>query len=169
MIPHDKLKTLTDTVTRALHTHGSTTWQRAADWVKEPRRHDTAERGGGVGNGHTDKALEEHRLDKQASTYQAELAAISKRLYADLTRLHRIIEITNPEVPRSEIGAGCQSCYRDAGRYEPVHEGRYRRACRFCGEWRAEHGEWPPLAVVRWRGKNPGKKVPLKIVEQAAG
>lgn len=167
MIQPDQLETLAELLARELHTHGTTTWQRAADWVEEQRRRTDDARGGGVGSGITDYALTERLDAKQASAYQAEIAAIGNRLYADMTRMRRIIEIANPETPRSEIGAGCQSCHRDGGRYEPIHAGRYRLACRFCGEWRAEHGEWPPLPVVRWRGRNPGKRVPLKIVEQA--
>lgn len=169
MIPVDKLEMLSELLTRDLHTHGAPTWRRVGDWVAEQRHLEAdSSRGGGFGHAVTDKALEERQGNRQASAYQAEVAALSKRLYADMTRLRRIIEIANPEIPRAEIGAGCQSCQRDGGRYEPIHAGRYRLACRFCGEWRAEHGEWPPLTVVRWRGRNPGKKVPLKVVEAAA-
>jgi len=82
-------------------------------------------------------------------------------------RLHDLL--TDAEARRNKTGPdqGCRSCARNGGHYEPVHEGRYASACRFCGEWKAGHGDWPPLAVVRWRHQNPGKRLPLRIVEAA--
>lgn len=168
MIQPADLEVLLEATQRRVHTHGPRTWSRFADWVKQERLLNDSTRGGGVnGEGLTDRAIEDHHLDRQASEYQAELDKLTFRLSSDLHRLQRLIEIANPETPKSEIGAGCQSCARDGGRYEPIHTGRYRNACRWCGEWRAEHGDWPPLAVVRWRGNNPGKRVPVSIVEKA--
>lgn len=146
---------------------GFLTWQRVQDWVKEDRTYGDSNRGGGVGNAKTDDRLREQLDDEQASMYFPELNQLSRRLDADLRRLRRIIAIANPVSPKAQPDAGCRSCFRDGGTYEPVHAGRYRNACRFCGEWRAEHGDWPPLTVIRWRHRHPGKRVPLTIVEKA--
>lgn len=169
MIEPDALASLLTATAHELATHGATTWQRSDDWVRADRRPIEATRGGGFPGALSDDALERIIGDRQASAFQAKLAKTIESLAAEAAVLRALIRIANPETPRAEIGAGCQSCFRDGGRYEPIHEGRYRRACRWCGEWRAEHGDWPPLAVVRWRGRNPGKRVPVKVVEEAAG
>lgn len=150
-----------------LRNHGALTWQRVEDWVRIDRSTNDSNRGGGVGNAKTDDRLKEQLDDTQASAYFPELATLTARLYADLNRLRRIIAIANPAAPKAQPDAGCRSCFRDAGIYEPVYAGRYRNACRFCGEWRAEHGDWPPLHVIRWRHRHPGKRVPVTIVERA--
>lgn len=146
---------------------GSLTWQRVEDWLKVERTYGDSNRGGGVGSAKTDDRLREQLDDAQASAYFPEMDALTKRIDADLRRLRRIIQIANPAAPKAQPDAGCRSCFRDGGTYEPVHAGRYRNACRFCGEWRAEHGDWPPLTVIRWRHRHPGKRVPLTIVEKA--
>ena len=168
MIGPGEIERALQTTERKVHTHGDVTWGRIGDWVKPQRPPSDDSRGGGVRDGKSDDRLHEEHLDRQASRYNSELDKLTDRLAADLNRLQELIRIANPEVPRSEIGAGCRSCQRDGGRYEPIAPGRYKHACRFCGDWRGEHGDWPPLAVVRWRSKNPGKKVPLKVVEQAS-
>lgn len=168
MIPHAQFLELLTETQHHTHTHGAITWTRFADWVKEQRVSSDSTRGGGLREAESDVAIKERIDDHQASRYHTELSRLTDRITADLHRLQTLIRIANPDTPRQEIGAGCQSCYRDAGRYEPIHLGRYKRACRWCGEWRAEHGDWPPLAVIRWRGRNPGKRVPVSIIEQAS-
>lgn len=151
----------------AVHTKGDKTWRRLNDWTRPERISNDEGRGGGLGSGKNDRALEEQMDDKQAAAYKAELDKLTERIDNDLARLRRLIDIANPDTPKT-MEAGCQSCHRDEGRYEPVHAGRYRSACRFCGEWRSAEGEWPPLAVIRWRHRNPGKRVPLHVVERAS-
>ena len=167
MIPHDTLAAELSAALESQRRHGRNTWQRFADWTRNAPRWDDTERGGGVGSGRSDFAIADQRDDKQAAAYQAELAKLTERISADLHRLRRLHDIANPDSPRSQPEAGCVSCARDGGRYEPTWEGRYRTACRFCGEWRSTQGDWPPLSVVRWRGRNPGKRVPVHVVEKA--
>lgn len=151
-----------------VRSHGPLTWQRVEDWLRVERTAGDSNRGGGVGNAKTDERIKEQIDDRQASAYFPELARLTDRIDADLNRLRRIMQIANPDNPKAQPDAGCRSCYRNGGQYEPVWDGRYRMACRFCGEWRTEHGEWPPLHIIRWRHRNPGKRLPLSIVEQAS-
>jgi hypothetical protein len=168
VIDPDSLHTSLAQTAHKVRTLGDRTWQRVDDWTRTDQVAKDSTRGGGLGSGRSDYSLEEQRLDRQAAAYRSELAAITKRLDADLHRLRTIVDIANPEAPKT-IDAGCRSCARHEGMYEPVHVGYYRDACRFCGEWKAAHeGDWPPLAVVRWHHNHPGKKIPLHVVEQAS-
>lgn len=155
----------------AVRNHGPLTWQRVHDWMKAkmPRlvEPDDDEQEEARRNGKTDNQRDEAKEDAEAAAYHHELNTLTKRLDADLRRLRRIIEIANPAAPKPQPDAGCRSCFRDGGTYEPVWAGRYATSCRFCGEWRAEHGDWPPITVIRWRHRHPGKRVPLTIVEKA--
>ena len=162
--------TLEDDLAQTLEVHrkcGASTWQRVQDWVRTRSRDGGEERGGGVGSARSTTSIADTREDIQAGTYYAELAQLTERISNDLARLRRIHAIANPQTPKSAPDAGCISCARDGGRYEPTWEGRYRNACRFCGEWRSTQGDWPALSVVRWRGRNPGKRVPVHVVEKA--
>lgn len=144
------------------------TFQRVEDWLRIERASGDSNRGGGLANAKSDDALREAIDDAQASAYFPETDTLTRRIEADLARLRRIIDIANPNPPKTAPDTGCRSCYRNGGQYEPVWEGRYRDACRFCAEWRTAHvGEWPPLTVVRWRHRHPGKRVPVQIVEKA--
>lgn len=152
-----------------LRDRGPLTFQRAADWLKEKRLQTDSTRGGTPREARSDERRQEELDDDQASTYYPELDRLEKRIRADMARLRRIIEIATPKAPKAPPESGCRSCARNGGQYEPVWDGRYRDACRFCAEWRTAHdGEWPPLGVVRWRHRHPGKRVPVQIVEKAS-
>ncbi len=165
--PHTIRAELAQTIAE-VDAKGPLTWQRVADWLREERFDDGAEHGGGYGTGKSDDRIEEEMDDAQASAYFPELDKLTDRIANDLHRLRRIISIANPKAPKAQPDAGCRSCYRNGGQYEPVWDGRYRTACRFCAEWRAAHDDWPPISIIRWRHRNPGKRVPVSIVEQAS-
>lgn len=50
----------------------------------------------------------------------------------------------------------CATCW-ERGRDE-VHDDRYRNACRWCGDWKAAHGQKPPAAIWRIHHEQ-GKRV----------
>lgn len=153
----------------AMHQRGPLAFQRVEDWLRIDRIPIDSTRGGSSSNdAKSDDRLQEELDDQQASAYFPELDRLTKRIDADLHRLRRIISIATPQAPKRAPDAGCRSCFRNGGTYEPVWEGRYRGACRFCAEWRTAHdGEWPPLGVVRWRHRNPGKRLPVHVVQKA--
>lgn len=164
-----------------LRSSGDVLWQRSSDWVRVETRSGDGERGGGLGDAVSEDAIGEKIADRQASRYHSELLNLLPRLFADARRARAVVEIVCPSQPRKLKGqeltvaqaaaeGWCASCHRDDGFIEPVHpQGRYKDWCRFCGEWKAAHGgELPPLGVVRWRHRHPGKHVPLAIVEQGA-
>ena len=165
----DRLTPALGAAHNAWKARGARTRQRFADWVKEARvLSDDGERGGGNGGTSSQQSIRDRLEDQQASRYLAELDTLTRRMEADAHRLVELCDLANPANPKAAPDQGCRSCARNGGHYEPVHEGRYKSACRFCGEWRAGHGDWPPLAVIRWRHQNPGKRLPLRIVEQAS-
>lgn len=166
--PHKLMADMEKTLAQ-LHELGPLTFQRVEDWLRIERLGNDSNRGGGVAKGgKSDDRRQEELDDEQASAYFPETDTLTRRIEADMARLRRIIAIANPNPPKAAPDAGCRSCYRNGGQYEPVWDGRYRDACRFCAEWRTAHdGEWPPISIVRWRHRHPGKRVPVQIVEKA--
>lgn len=59
--------------------------------------------------------------------------------------------------------AGCTSCRRNAGHWEPAEEGR--GTCRWCRWWKTEHGALPPLDVLVAR--HQGRRITTAMVAQA--
>ena len=50
----------------------------------------------------------------------------------------------------------CRTCW-ERGRRE-MHDDRYRDACRWCGDWKAQHGQKPPAPIWRIHHEQ-GKRV----------
>lgn len=128
----------------------------------------------------SDKDRRESMWDAQAARYADELAALLKRVDADMARLTRLNEIlcpdqphqlTNRELLSAQIAAEgwCVSCHRDAGWCEPLWEGRSRDGCQWCAKWRRSEGGWPPLALVKWRHRNPGRQLTTADVARELG
>jgi hypothetical protein len=118
-----------------------------------------------MADGETDDRIDDRREDAAAARYLPELQALTRRLEADLARLVRIAGICNPAAPKNlatrdmlvaqvEADGWCGSCWRDDQHLTPVAErpngtAYYRGRCRFCGEWKANTREDPPLEVLR--------------------
>lgn len=168
MISHDTLAAALGHSHDRVKERGASTWGRFADWVRAERRSGDSTRGGGLREAKSTERLREEHEDRQASRYHAELDHLTRRICADLRRLDQLIDLANPATPRPAPDAGCRSCARDGGWFEPVWAGRYAHYCRFCGQWRAATHQDPPLAIVRWQHRHPGKRVPVSIVEKAS-
>jgi hypothetical protein len=155
---------------------GPVTWERVSDWTLPGRMPARGERGGGMVDAETDDRIDDRREDAAAARYMPELAALTKRLEADLARLVRIHEICNPAAPKNlatrdmlvaqvEADGWCGSCWRDDQHLTPVAErpngvAYYRGRCRFCGEWKANTREDPPLDVLR--PHHEGRRIRVK-------
>lgn len=160
MIEPQVLAERMESTEQAIRVQGPLTWERVRDWTREPRLPRSGERGGGMAEAAlVADRLEERHQDAAAARYHAELDKLTKRVDSDMARIRTIISICNPERPASlkardmlvaqaEADGWCGSCYRVDQACEPVAEGRYRTRCRFCGEWKAENGQDPPLALV---------------------
>ena len=128
----------------------------------------------------SDDERNDRRWDEQAAGYAKELAAILGRVDADLTRLTRLEGILCPDQPKqlgnrdllaAQVAADgwCVSCHRDDGYCEPVWESRSRDGCQWCARWRTSEGAWPPVALVRWRHRNPGRALTTADVARLLG
>ena len=71
-----------------------------------------------------------------------------------------------PEPDDSCPDGCCLSCWRHEHTMTPTAEGRYRDRCRWCGDFRGEHGIDPPLAVLVAR-HTPGMVVSVKLVAES--
>lgn len=165
-------------------TLGELTWQRADDWehARDPRLHipeplddEDDER---ARTGRSDEEEERRRLDAAASAYKSELSKLTERLQADMARMSTIIEICCPSRPKHlqakdllvaqvEADGWCGSCWRHDQHLVPITlrsngDPYYRSRCKPCGEWRREHNQDPPLAVLEIR--HSGKRLTTAAV-----
>lgn len=164
---------------RRLVKDGDLLWSRTSDWVK-PVMPAKGERGGGTAEP-SDRDLQDRLMDRAASRYHAEVKATIDRMRQDGARLVRLMEIVNP-APAVTLKAGqmqlaqvasegwCVSCWRNDRKCEPIAkrptgEPYYKDLCRGCGEWKAEHGQVPPLAILVLR--HNGRRVSTKDVAKA--
>lgn len=126
-----------------------------------------------------DEDRRRHLDEAQAARYYDELTTLVKRMEADARRLKRLDEIIIPPAgrrvqplvqPAELIREGlCVSCHRDGAWCEPVWEGRSRDGCQWCARWRTSEGQWPPVALVRWRHRNPGRPLTTADVARVMG
>lgn len=153
---HQQLRVTADDLTHL----GATTWRRFADWQEHPDHGRSTLRGGGLADAKTDDRIQDEQLDRQAARYFDELATITRRLEADLSRLRQLFRIANPDRPPSlttgELSTAqliadgwCPSCFRNDKHLTPIAQGRYRDRCRQCGEYRAATGRDPSLQDLR--------------------
>lgn len=72
-----------------------------------------------------------------------------------------------PDKPRdSDVPDGaCENCWTNRRHFEPV--AHYRACCRWCGDFKATEGRYPPLALLRKR--HAGQRVTTADVERALG
>lgn len=71
---------------------------------------------------------------------------------------------TLPAQDSAPTGA-CRSCWRDQRYWEPIAEGQYAHACRWCGDFRGAEGIDPPLELVEKRHR--GERITTRDVERA--
>lgn len=174
-------------------TLGDLTWQRCDDWTDatmprlvEPLSDEQEER---ARAGRSEDDETRRRDEAAAARYKAELSALTKRLEADIARLTRIIGICNPQKPK-ELRRGdrtaaqvlaegsCPTCWRigvdEAITLRPekdpekVARPYYKDRCKWCGEWRAEHGQDAPLSILRIH-HTPGRHLTTADVAKALG
>lgn len=160
---------------------GDLLWSRTADWVKA-RQPSNGERGGGLSEP-SDDALRQRMEDRQASRYHDELKTLTERMRADAARYRRIFEIvlpppsavlSNKHLQLAQIAAEgwCVSCWRDDQNCTPIAlrpsgEPFYKDRCRACGEWKHEHGQDPPLPILKLR--HSGRRITTADVAAALG
>lgn len=90
-----------------------------------------------------------------------QLAGLADRFY------HHVVQWSTRRVRLAE-GPGadwCVSCHRDNGYHEPISDEAYSDRCRWCREWRAEHGDDPPLELLQRR--HEGRRITTADVERA--
>lgn len=159
-------------------------WQRTSEWEK-PLLPANGQRGGGT-SAPSDDALEDRLHDRAASRYHDELRQLVKQLTADLNRLERIHGIVCPPQTRrlnsrdlqaSQVATEgwCVSCWRDDKNCTPIAlrpasgdaiaRPYYKDRCRFCGAWKNEHGQDPPLPLLQKH--HAGRHITTSDVEQA--
>lgn len=142
-----------------------------------------------VREGRTDLEIEDRRGDAQAAAYFAEWKALVKRLAADVARADRLMEIANPpdrrrlkhgEKQAAQIAAEgmCVSCWRGGEKQEielrPESDPEvpakpyYKDLCRWCGTFKATHGQLPPASLVA-KHHRVGEHVTTADVAKALG
>lgn len=109
--------------------------------------------------------------DRIVGGHQAELDKLTARvLVPALNRVARIVEIATPgkakhladqHLQKAQVAASgcCVSCWQDdktlnelsGDDLRPDGHPRFKDHCRFCGEWKSDHGFYPPAWVLRKR------------------
>lgn len=98
-------------------------------------------------------------------------------------RLVSDVETATPRTPRqvadrdrlaAQVGSEgwCSSCYRNAGRLEPqaMHPNgntRYQGECRWCHDFKHEHGRYPTLQLLEKR--HSGRSITADDIARALG
>lgn len=160
MIAPDKLHLkLRESVGR-LERQGASTWQRFRDWRKPAELPKDSTRGGGNGGADSEDRRRDRLDERLATHYYAELGTLTDRIYSDLHRLDRLMEIANPDRPRHMSNTNmtaaqliadgwCPSCFRDGHHLTPLAAGRYSDRCRACGEHRSANDRDPSIEELR--------------------
>lgn len=163
---------------------GPDTWTRVADWetakMPAPVERDDDDQAERRKAGRSAEDEEDRRGDAVASRYRAELAALTKRLDADMARVARIIDVCNPPRPDqlmrhdmllAQVAAEgyCVSCWRDDQTLVEVAKGRYRDRCRHCGEFRAAEGQDPPQSLLVKAHERGWRSITSVDVDRAMG
>lgn len=174
-----------------LDDHGTLMAQRASDWTQPPRQGEGHQwtRGGGLSDPDqpSDDARTDRLEDHRAGRYHDELTTLLARLDADSARLAALQRILIPDSPQRlgtadmqiaqlVVDGWCGSCARDTSATDEPHlqavaAGRYADRCRFCGDFRAEHKQDPPLQLLKAKHKadREGKRLSTKVVDAALG
>jgi hypothetical protein len=84
------------------------------------------------------------------------------------TRVRRVLSaaVRPPsEKPVQKALAGCESCARDQGYFEPVAEGRYAKLCRTCGDYKGTMKRNLPVGAVVYMHRHG--KLTQKAIDDA--
>lgn len=171
-------------VLNRMRSEGGLTTERFDAWQKAtmPRLFETDDDAleAAARAGRTERDEEDHRLDRRAAAYLKEWATVLARIDADMGRADQLMSIANPPQPRrlsqmemqpAQVAAEglCVSHWKAGIRDEDSDAGRYRDRCRFCGDWRGEHGEDPPGWLLRKRLVHGKRSVTTADVAKALG
>jgi hypothetical protein len=145
---------------------------RAWDWSAPPRQGDGHRftRGGGLtdpeGDPDNNPRNEDRQVDARVAGYYDELTAALGKAAKGVTEALNLAamilpdpvqKITTKDMQSAQLAADgwCISCARDRNEglphLRPVASGRYADRCRFCGEWKRDHGQDPPIELVKAR------------------
>ena len=161
-------------------------WQRTVDWQRIQKHADDS-RGGGSGEAASDDVIEDRIGDATAARYHDEVQALARRILADLQRWQKIASIVLPPQPRKLQGRDmlaaqvaaegwCVSCWRDEQTLVPIpvkasgpQKGQpyYTDLCRFCGGWKGEHGQVPPIDILQRH--HDGRRITRKAAPTGKG
>jgi hypothetical protein len=167
-----------------LRSEGGLTGERFAAWQKAvmPRlfESDDDAQEAAVRESRSERDDENRRGDAQAARYLSEWTAVLDRVGSDTARMDALMTVANPPQPRrlaqrdmqpAQLAAEglCVSCWKAEIRDEDTDSVRYRDRCRFCGDWRGEHGEDPPGWLLRKRQIHGKRSVTTADVAKALG
>lgn len=182
----DQLRDLAD----RLDTEGTAVLTRADDWRPGPQpgdNHSTPPQPGDPDHQPpaipvepdatlTDERRQDLAAERTATRIYDKLHAYLDQLAADAAAVDRLLDVlalkrpTRDRIALTNPGDGaCHSCWR-TGTFEPIAmrpdgTARYRDACLWCGNWTAANdGQPPPIELVRWRHRNPGRRLTTDVV-----
>lgn len=112
-------------------------------------------------------ATAQHDIDRRITT----LATFSRALLDELTRWQPpSTDMQHPDPTSATAPDGwCTSCWRDNRTHEPITtrpDGTpyYTGLCRFCGGFRTEYRQLPPLAILRLR--HTGRRITETVINR---
>lgn len=173
----EALRTLAD----LLDKHGEDIFDKTASWELGPAQGDKHdERGGGLGDaGHerADNAREDRRAARMHAQWLEALTMIDEGQQA-ARMIGAQVPVENKRRHDAQLLGSlaaegwCTSCWRDDQHLAPIETRKngqpyYRDTCRFCGEWKAEHGQYPPLAILVLHHK-PGGRISQQQADRLA-
>ena len=162
MISPDKLAAILEDMARKLRSTGDDTWQRTVDWERAARVERDSNRGGG-GCASTED-IREHQENERLGRLRDKLDRATKQVadgcaaitavMADTKRPPRHGASTDVLAAQAAADGWCRSCFRADQHLAPITlrpngQPVYRDLCRFCGAWKGEYGQVPPLDVLR--------------------
>ena len=176
MIEPEQLATRAGAFMVALNMQGPGTWERCDNWTdsrmplhREPLS--TEEQEDAKRECRSDLDDEERRDAAAAARYRARLEAATARWLAATAEIETIITVCNPpkaktlknrDLQLAQVAAEglCVSCWKDDARHTDIElrpeknpyvkaKPYYKDRCRFCGQWKAEHGQDPPVSILR--------------------
>lgn len=175
----DVLKT---TVTGTTHRPRATTLvelalHHAEDWLSVAMPHDGI-RGGSTHPTAIEDATEIRALGRQVARDVVRLPELAKQIDALSTELYLMVVrlttvIDHDKLPNTSGTPGCQSCARRdgdrGGHFEKVYEKSKRSGlCRWCWEYVAAEGHWPPVAACDIRHRLSPRHASLWLQKQKA-
>lgn len=92
----------------------------------------------------------------------------AKALAAMVRTASSKVERAAKDTPQQRPMVGCTSCKRDGGAWEPVYaKAESSELCRWCYDYRATHGQRPPVAIVKMHRQ--GRRISTADIARATG